>query len=262
MNSLKGRRGRLPSKGRLSQMGHFELPQINLASELVKAHNGRTAESHTAFRESSDLTECSQNEIIRHFYAGFVQQYEALKAWSEKILELADVSNDDKKLLFDAAFLELLSYTVAKNLSGAQSFIPLTSRLLLPKDKFSKEFSEWVDLIVQYSSNLNKLSLDATSTACMEALILITDRVGLKDSQLVDKLQWKVCETLYEHIQNTYEDTDRESPVLSRILGALPQIRSISMHCLRLLQKLETSKPKIPQPALVKHVFLSKSFSL
>lgn len=45
MNSLKGRRGRLPSRSHLVQLGNQEIPHVNIAPELVKAHIERVTES-------------------------------------------------------------------------------------------------------------------------------------------------------------------------------------------------------------------------
>lgn len=152
-DSLKGRRGRLPSKPKCSQESPSssspQSPPVSLMTALVRAHVDTSPEvasydyssvSCRSIFRFADLycskrivfwqlqyKEANTNESggdsplpvdvkaeqVRQFFALLASCIDIIKAWAEKIPGFCDLCPEDQDLLFQSACLELLVIRLA-----------------------------------------------------------------------------------------------------------------------------------------------------
>jgi hypothetical protein len=82
----------------------------------------------------------------------------------------------------------------------------------------------------------------------MSALVLITVRHGLKEPEKVYSLQMRIVKYYTEN----YGDIQTRSSVISRILGKLPQLRTLSLEGMQRLECLERLKYLVPPTSSIR----------
>lgn len=87
------------------------------------------------------------------------------------------------------------------------------------------------------------------------ALILVTDRHGLREPQRVELLQMKIITALRDHV--TYNpEAQRKPHYFSRLLSKLPELRSLSIQGLQRIFYLKV-EDLAPAPPLLEAIFSS-----
>lgn len=82
-----------------------------------------------------------------------------------------------------------------------------------------------------------------------------TERHGLKDTKKVEQLQMKIISSLRDHV--TYNAEAQKKPhYFSRILGKLPELRSLSVQGLQRIFYLKL-EDLVPAPQLIENMFVS-----
>ncbi|KAG7248687.1 hypothetical protein CRUP_024453, partial [Coryphaenoides rupestris] len=116
-------------------------------------------------------------------------------------------------------------------------------------------FGEWLNGIVEFSANLQRMDLDIATFSCISALALITERHGLKEQGRVEELQ----STIVKCLKNTLSYVDDGGPCranhVSELLETLPELRRL---CTRGLQRIFYLKLEdlVPPPAAIDQLFL------
>lgn len=83
----------------------------------------------------------------------------------------------------------------------------------------------------------------------------LTERHGLKDTKKVEQLQMKIISSLRDHV--TYNaDAQKKPHYFSRILGKLPELRSLSVQGLQRIFYLKL-EDLVPAPQLIENMFVS-----
>lgn len=81
------------------------------------------------------------------------------------------------------------------------------------------------------------------------------ERHGLKDTKKVEQLQMKIISSLRDHV--TYNAEAQKKPhYFSRILGKLPELRSLSVQGLQRIFYLKL-EDLVPAPQLIENMFVS-----
>ncbi|NXV73706.1 NR4A1 protein, partial [Atlantisia rogersi] len=115
-------------------------------------------------------------------------------------------------------------------------------------------FGEWIDAILEFSHSLQRMNVDVPSFSCLAALVIITDRHGLKEARRVEELQNRIVSCLKDHVAAAGAEPTRPS-CLSKLLGKLPELRSL---CTQGLQRIFYLKLEdlVPPPPIVDKIFM------
>lgn len=260
-DSLKGRRGRLPSKPKSPQESPPS-PPVSLITALVRAHVDSSPDipnlDYSKFEVPSGSTSpTSHEEKIRLFYDIILTSMDILKAWAEKIPGFCDLCKEDQDLLFKSASLELFVLRIAYRVHPNDDQIIFDNGQVFHRDEIRSIFGEWIDSIVDFGLSLHRNNLDISSLACMAALTLVTTRHGVKDQKKMEDLQMKIIDCLRDHC--TYNSEAQKKPHLfSYILSTEAELRTLSREGLQrmLFFKLEDI---FQAPPIIEDTYLSSA---
>ncbi|XP_051701457.1 nuclear receptor subfamily 4immunitygroup A member 1 isoform X2 [Oryctolagus cuniculus] len=246
-DSLKGRRGRLPSKPKQPP----DASPANLLTALVRAHlDSGPSTAKLDYSKFQDLAlPCFGKEDARdvqQFYELLSVSLEVVRKWAEKIPGFAELVPSDQDLLLESAFLELFVFRLAYRSKPDEGKLIFCSGLVLHRLQCARGFGDWIDSILDFSRSLHSLVVDVPAFACLSALVLIADRHGLQEPQRVEELQNRITGCLKEHVGDS---------CLSRLLGKLPELRSL---CTQGRQRIFYLKLEdlVPPPPIVDKIFM------
>ena len=84
---------------------------------------------------------------------------------------------------------------------------------------------------------------------------MFTDRHGLKEPRRVDQLQMKIISSLRDHV--TYNaEAQRKAQYLSRLLGKLPELRTLSVQGHQRIFYLKLMD-LVPAPPFIEAMFMA-----
>ncbi|EOB08256.1 Nuclear receptor subfamily 4 group A member 2, partial [Anas platyrhynchos] len=237
-DSLKGRRGRLPSKPKSPQEPSPLLFKMNFQFQ-----------ANPDYQMSGDDT-----QHIQQFYDLLTGSMEIIRGWAEKIPGFTDLPKTDQDLLFESAFLELFVLRLAYRSNPVEGKLIFCNGVVLHRLQCVRGFGEWIDSIVEFSSNLQNMNIDISAFSCIAALAMVTERHGLKEPKRVEELQNKIVNCLKDHV--TFNNGGLNRPnYLSKLLGKLPELRTL---CTQGLQRIFYLKLEdlVPPPAIIDKLFL------
>ncbi|KAK4287387.1 hypothetical protein Pmani_039540 [Petrolisthes manimaculis] len=261
-DSLKGRRGRLPSKPKSPQESPPS-PPVSLITALVRAHVDTTPDlsnlDYSQYRQPASGADSPSTEAerIQQFYSLLTSSIEVIRHFAEKIPGYHDLAREDQDLLFQSASLELFVLRVAYRLvnNPDDTKFVFDNGRVLHRSQCDRSFGEWLQGILDFSGSLKAMDLDISAFACLSALTIITERHGLKDTKKVEQLQMKIISSLRDHV--TYNAEAQKKPhYFSRILGKLPELRSLSVQGLQRIFYLKL-EDLVPAPQLIENMFVS-----
>ncbi|KAK7939504.1 hypothetical protein WMY93_002830 [Mugilogobius chulae] len=160
---------------------------------------------------------------------------EIIRGWAEKIPGFCDLPKQDQDLLFESAFLELFVLRLAYRSNPVEGKLIFCNGVVLHRLQCVRGFGEWVDAIVEFSSNLQ-------------------ERHGLKEPKRVEDLQNKIVNCLKDQVTFNGGGLNRPN-YLSKLLGKLPELRTL---CTQGLQRIFYLKLEdlVPPPAIIDKLFL------
>ncbi|XP_037094958.1 nuclear receptor subfamily 4 group A member 2a [Syngnathus acus] len=259
-DNLKGRRGRLPSKPKSPQEPSPPSPPVSLISALVRAHvdsnPSMSALDYSRFQASPDYQMAGDNtQHIQQFYDLLTGSMEIIRGWAEKIPGFCDLPKPDQDLLFESAFLELFVLRLAYRSNPIEGKLIFCNGVVLHRLQCVRGFGEWVDAIVEFSSNLQGMNVDISAFACIAALAMVTERHGLREPKRVEELQNKIVNCLKDQVTFTGGGGMNRPNYLSKLLGKLPELRTL---CTQGLQRIFYLKLEdlVPPPAIIDKLFL------
>ncbi|XP_057667701.1 probable nuclear hormone receptor HR38 isoform X2 [Diorhabda carinulata] len=258
-DSLKGRRGRLPSKPKSPQESPPS-PPVSLITALVRAHVDTTPDlanlDYSQYLEPSPIEPIiSEAEKILQFYTLLTTSVDVIRHFAEKIPGFQDIRLDDRELLFQSASLELFVLRLAYRTHPNDSKLTFCNGVVLDMQQCQRSFGDWLNSIMEFCAGLHAMEIDISAFACLCALTLITERHGLKDPHKVEQLQMKIISSLRDHV--TYNaEAQRKSHYFSRLLGKLPELRSLSVQGLQRIFYLKF-EDLVPAPPLIEKMFVA-----
>ncbi|XP_061826605.1 nuclear receptor subfamily 4 group A member 2a [Nerophis lumbriciformis] len=258
-DNLKGRRGRLPSKPKSPQEPSPPSPPVSLISALVRAHvdsnPSMSALDYSRFQANPDYHMSGDNtQHIQQFYDLLTGSMEIIRGWAEKIPGFCELLKQDQDLLFESAFLELFVLRLAYRSNPVEGKLIFCNGVVLHRLQCVRGFGEWVDAIVEFSSNLQGMNIDISAFSCIAALAMVTERHGLREPKRVEELQNKIINCLKDQVTFTSGGLSRPN-YLSKLLGKLPELRTL---CTQGLQRIFYLKLEdiVPPPAIIDKLFL------
>lgn len=232
-DSLKGRRGRLPSKPKSPQEVPL-FPPMSTITALVRAHLDTSADkANLDFSQYNDsMVDKSQLESrVRDYIDGQLlcmlnSSLDTLYAFMEKIPGFNELNELDRKLLFQTSCLELFALRMAYRIKPGSNYIILCNNIVLHRNQFAVSFGEWLPMIEELSNQLHAMEIDISAFACLCALTVITGRHGVQDTAKIEQLETKIINSLRDHtIYNS--EAQKKTNYFSRILSKLSELRTI-----------------------------------
>ncbi|KAM4609852.1 nuclear receptor subfamily 4immunitygroup A member 1 [Polymixia lowei] len=258
-DSLKGRRGRLPSKPKVIQDLTTTVSPVSMIASLVRAHidsnPGIGKLDYSKYQDTvASLSQKEDAGDIKQFYDLLTSSMEVIRKWSESIPGFSDFCSEDQELLLESAFVELFILRLAYRSNPETDKLIFCNGVVLHKMQCVRGFGDWIDSIMEFSQSLHRMKLDVSSFSCLTTLVIITDRHGLKEPKRVEDLQNQLITCLKDHVSGCASDSLRPN-YLSRLLGKLPELRTL---CIQGLQRIFYLKLEdlVPPPPIVDKIFM------
>ncbi|XP_022064291.1 probable nuclear hormone receptor HR38 [Acanthochromis polyacanthus] len=260
-DSLKGRRGRLPSKPKTAVEASSTTPNVNIIASLVRAHLDSNPTigklDYSKYQETTDnMKEKEDAGDIQQFYDLLTSALDVIRNWAQTIPGFTDFCSEDQELLLESAFVELFILRLAYRSNPEKNKLIFCNGVVLHRMQCARSFGDWIDSIMDFSQNLHRMNLDISLFACLAALVIITDRHGLKEPKRVEDFQSHLITCLREHVSGNGSELSRTQPnYLSRLLGKLPELRTL---CTQGLQRIFYLKLEdlVPPPPIVEKIFM------
>ncbi|XP_029012790.1 nuclear receptor subfamily 4 group A member 1 [Betta splendens] len=258
-DGLKGRRGRLPSKPKVVPDVRPAGPPASMIASLVRAHIGSNPSVGELDYSKYDDKQIGANQKeepgdIVQFYELLTTSMEVIRTWAKSIPGFTEFCSEDQELLLESAFVELFILRLAYRSSPETDTLVFCNGAVLHKMQCVRSFGDWISSILEFSQSLHRMRLDVSSFACLAALVIIADRHGLKEPKRVEDMQNQLIACLKDHISGCSLDAARPG-YLSRVLGMLPDLRTL---CTQGLQRIFYLKLEnlAPPPPIVEKIFM------
>ncbi|XP_016359346.1 nuclear receptor subfamily 4 group A member 1-like [Sinocyclocheilus anshuiensis] len=258
-DSLKGRRGRLPSKPKVVQDSLSVSSPVNIIASLVTAHIDSNPASgnldYSKYQESvSGLSEKEDANDIQQFYDLLTGSMDVIRKWAGSIPGFSAFCKEDQELLLESAFVELFILRLAYRSNPETDKLIFCNGVVLHRTQCVRSFGDWIDSIMEFSQSLHRLNLDVSSFSCLATLVIITDRHGLKEPKRIEDFQNRLITCLRDHVSTSTGEATRPN-YLSRLLGKLPELRTL---CTQGLQRIFYLKLEdlVPPPPIVDKIFM------
>lgn len=179
-DSLKGRRGRLPSKPKSPQESPPS-PPVSLITALVRAHVDTTPDlaslDYSQYREPSLIEpNISEAEKVQQFYNLLTTSVDVIKNFVDKIPGYNDLCLEDQELLFQSASLELFVLRLSYRARSDDTKMTFCNGVILHKLQCQRSFGDWLNAILDFSRSLHDMEIDISAFACLCALTLVTGK--------------------------------------------------------------------------------------
>ncbi|XP_034028960.1 nuclear receptor subfamily 4 group A member 1 [Thalassophryne amazonica] len=258
-DSLKGRRGRLPSKPKAIADVTTTVSPVSMIASLVRAHvdsnPGIEKLDYSQYEDTEVGSTCKENTSdIKQFYDLLTASLEVIKKWAKSIPGFVDFCSEDQELLLESAFIELFILRLAYRSNPETDNLVFCNGVVLHKKQCLRGFGDWIVSISEFSQSLHRIKLDVSSFSCLTALVIITDRHGLKEPKRVEDLQNQFITCLKDHVSSCTSESLRPN-YLSRLLGKLPELRTLCTQGRQHIFYLKL-EDLVPSPPIVDRIFI------
>ncbi|XP_023660910.1 nuclear receptor subfamily 4immunitygroup A member 1 [Paramormyrops kingsleyae] len=258
-DSLKGRRGRLPSKPKNVNDSSSAAPTVNIIASLVKAHNDSDPATgkldYSKYKETiANLSEKEDASDIQQLYDLLTDSMDVIRKWAETIPGFTAFCPEDQQLLLDSAFVELFILRLAYRSIPEKDKLIFCNGVVLHRMQCVRGFGDWIDSIIDFSQSLHRMNLDVASFSCLAALVIIIDRHGLKEPKRVEEFQSRLISCLKDHVSGSCTESSRPN-YLSRLLSKLPELRTLGTQGLQRIFYLKL-EDLVPPPPILDRIFM------
>lgn len=179
-DSLKGRRGRLPSKPKSPQESPPS-PPVSLITALVRAHVDTTPDlanlDYSQYLEPTPIEPViSEADKIQQFYTLLTTSVDVIRNFADKIPGFQEICHEDRDLLFQSASLELFVLRLAYRTHPSDTKLTFCNGVVLDIQQCQRSFGDWLHAIMEFCAGLHSMEIDISAFACLCALTLITGK--------------------------------------------------------------------------------------
>lgn len=179
-DSLKGRRGRLPSKPKSPQESPPS-PPVSLITALVRAYVDTTPDlanlDYSQYLEPPPVEpNISEADKIQQFYTLLTTSVDVIKNFADKIPGFLEICSEDRELLFQSASLELFVLRLAYRTRPNDTKLTFCNGVVLDIQQCQRSFGDWLHAIMEFCAGLHSMEIDISAFACLCALTLITGK--------------------------------------------------------------------------------------
>uniref|UniRef100_A0A672ISW5 Nuclear receptor subfamily 4 group A member 2 n=1 Tax=Salarias fasciatus TaxID=181472 RepID=A0A672ISW5_SALFA len=252
-DSLKGRRGRLPSRPRSG--GDPQSDSGSLLSALVQAHvDSNPVPSRLDYSQRPRSPAGDGGQHVRVFYELLSRCMEVTRRWAQRVPGFSTLHAHDQDLLFYSAFLELFVLRLCYRCRPADGQLVFCDGSVLHRLQLLRGFGEWMDGIEQFSAELQRMDLDVTAFSCICSLALLTERHGLKEHKKVEEL----CESGSKSGSGSGPGPQSWSQSRSRPDQLSRLLQKLHTLCIQGLQRIFYLKLEdlVPPPPIIDQLFL------
>ncbi|KRY42445.1 Nuclear receptor subfamily 4 group A member 1 [Trichinella spiralis] len=227
MDSLKGRRGRLPSRSKVAD----DSSSTSLTSSLVHAHMVHViAKSSTEAMAPEDFFMNTDESLLSSLNYSLA----VVHRWAERLPGWSTLSASDQRQLLKAGSMNVMHIRIAYrsmdnvNESGVGN-LTFEDGSVRRVDDFRQFWHPWFNALTSLTCHFGHvLDLDLTAVACLTALaILMNGKPNLQSVEMVDQLKNNVLNCLKVHC--TYAQVARHKPqYFAKILATLHDLNTIS----------------------------------
>ncbi|KRZ45030.1 Nuclear receptor subfamily 4 group A member 1, partial [Trichinella pseudospiralis] len=227
MDSLKGRRGRLPSRSKVAD----DSSSTSLTSSLVHAHMVHViAKSSTEAMVQGDFFMNTDESLLSSLNYSLA----VVHRWAERLPGWSSLSASDQSQLLKAGSMNVMHIRIAYrsmdnvNESGIGN-LTFEDGSVRRVDDFRQFWHPWFNALTSLTCHFGHvLDLDLTAVACLTALaILMNGKPNLQSVEMVDQLKNNVLNCLKVHC--TYAQVARHKPqYFAKILATLHDLNTIS----------------------------------
>ncbi|XP_066441845.1 nuclear receptor subfamily 4 group A member 3 [Eleutherodactylus coqui] len=260
-DSLKGRRGRLPSKPKSPCHQESSQPNppsapVSMLDALVQAivdSTPRELDYSTYSADGERAAASTDTQHIQQFYTLLTVSIEISKKWAQKLPGFSELSSDDQILLIETTFLELFVLRLSIRSSITADEFVFCNGLVLHRHQCLRGFGEWLESIRNFALHLQSLNLDISTLACLSAMCLISERHGLKEPKKVSDLRHGILSCLKEHLGS--DEQQKGQLDVAAVLSLLADLRAL---CTLGLQRIFYLKLEdlVPPPPAIDKLFL------
>ncbi|KAM9830337.1 putative nuclear hormone receptor HR38 isoform 1-T1 [Syngnathus typhle] len=256
-DSLKGRRGRLPSKPKLVQEVLPSVSPVSMIASLVRAQidsNPTEKQLNYSNYKETDVGAYQKEDAsdVKEFYDLLTASMEVIRKWAKSVPGFSDFCSSDQELLLESAFVELFILRLAYRSNPETNKLVFCNGKVLHKTQCIRGFGDWIESILEFSQSLHRMKLDISSFSCLTALVIITERHGLQEPKRVEDLQNQLINSLKDHVSGCPSSRPN---YLSKLLGKLPELRTL---CTQGLQRIFYLKLEglVPPPPIVDTILM------
>ncbi|KAM6945719.1 nuclear receptor subfamily 4 group A member 2-like [Aplochiton taeniatus] len=203
------------------------------------------------FQLSPDSLNGDDAHHVQQFYDILIGSMDIIRGWAHSIPGFSELPKTDQDMLFFSAFLKLFVLRLSYRSQPEEGKLIFCNGLVLHKLQCMRGFGEWIESIVEFSANLQRLNLDVSTFSCISTLTIITERQGLKEPKRLEELQ----NTIVNCLKNNFsvEDANVEQP------NPLPKLlEKLCTLCTQGLQRIFYLKLEdlVPPPPVIDKLFL------
>uniref|UniRef100_A0A5S6QJX7 Probable nuclear hormone receptor HR38 n=1 Tax=Trichuris muris TaxID=70415 RepID=A0A5S6QJX7_TRIMR len=227
-DSLKGRRGRLPSRSKIND----DSMSTSLTTSLVNAYTNLAKPQPSAAAASGSQVEYLSN-TEENLLKSINGSLSVVWQWAERLPSWNTLAPEDQTSLLNVAAINVMNIRLAyRAMEVSEDHEP---RELIFEDgsvrraeEYRQYWRPWFDSVTALAANFQSfLDIDLTAVSCLTALALLMADVELVSAEPVDSLKNNIINCLKVHC--TYAHVARHKPqYFAKLLSKLRDLHAIS----------------------------------
>ncbi|XP_067933749.1 probable nuclear hormone receptor HR38 [Watersipora subatra] len=252
-DSLKGRRGRLPSKPKTPNDKPVAAP-LPLITTLMRAHLEQATDIPNFLSVGG---QCKEKELISELLDHLTQTVNVIKIFFTRGNgAFSELYADDKDRISQLRSFHFFLLRYAQRIKVNVDMITLPNGTTYHRSQLQGTMGDIIRGIADFAVDLQRSEIDLPSFSCMLILSVLTERNGLKGLHKIQSAESKVIDSLRDHC--TYNPEAQNRPHLySRVISLMDPLDSLSQLMVSRLHQCIVEH-SIPVPSQISLLFQFK----